>query len=753
MSPRLFKPVLLGLAVGAVGLLLFLLPAGPAIEEGIGLDILFALRGERRAPPQVVIVSVDKESADRLNLPNDLRRWPRSLHARVTDTLAEKGAAVVAFDLWFEEPRGDGQDRLFARSLERASNVVLCERLKQEDHPLADRGGTPRGSVTVARHVPAIPLLAKAAAAQCPYPLPKVPYKVTADWTFEAGAKDAPTLPVVSFQIFALPVYEDFLRLLSKFAPDFAAGLPGSGKEILAARSVEKRVRELRTLFRTQPGLAGKMLEELKRSGTVSGDAATGRMLRSLIRMYQGESTKHLNFYGPPRTIATVPYYRLAGVGPDPVAGGERVDLRGKAVFVGSSELLLHEQKDGFHTAYTQPNGLDLSGVEIAATSFANLLEDMPLRPPGPRAQLALLFFFGLATGVICGRFHPLLAATGVAALGALYLAAARHEFAAAGTWYPVAIPLFFQAPLAFVGSIVHKYVDSNRERRNIRKAFGHYLPDDVVEELMENFAGRESSNRVVYGICLNTDAEQYTALSEIMEPKELGRLMNSYYEAIFAPVKAHGGIVSNVIADSMLAIWVSPGPDPALRGNACRAALDIAAAIERFNGSAGARNLPTRIGMHSGPILLGHLGAADHYEYRPVGNIVNTAARIEGLNKYLGTRVLVSGEVIERLDGFLSREIGEFLFLGKTKPLAVHELVGRIEEAGVPQRKACAVYAEGLDAFRRRSWDEAIRRFQETVDILGEDGPSMFFVGLCTHYRKDPPEPVWDGVVRMDKK
>ncbi|MBI5418685.1 MAG: adenylate/guanylate cyclase domain-containing protein [Deltaproteobacteria bacterium] len=753
MISRLVKPVFLGLLTGVVGLGLCLFSAGPNLEEGIGLDILFKLRGERRAPPEVLIVSVDKESSDHLNLPDDLRKWPRSLHARLTDSLAGKGASVIAFDLFFEEARSLRDDLRFADSIDRASNVVLCERMKKDDVPLTDREGIPRGNVKVAKLAPPIPALAKAAVALSPYPLPKVPVKVSEDWTFETGAADTPTLPVVALQLFAMPVYEDFLRLLERVDPDRAARLPRDGKGIVAARSVEKLVRDIREVFEGRPRLAERMLAELEASGTFSGDAGKRRTLRSLIRMYEGGSRKHLNFYGPPRTIVTVPYYKLVKIEQGHGGGVLPVDVRGKAVFVGSSELLLHEQKDGFHTVFTQSNGLDLSGVEIAATSFANLLEDMPVRPLGPRTHLAVVFLWGVAIGVVCGLFHPLLSAAGVLTLGALYLFVAKHQFAAAGSWHPIVLPLFFQAPLAFFGSIVAKYVDSNRERRNIRRAFGYYLPDAVVDELVVNFAEVESSNRLVYGICLGTDAEQYTSLSEITTPKELGRLMNNYYEAIFHPVKAHGGIVSNVVGDSMLAIWVSARPDPALREKACLAALDIADAIERFNRSTGFRDLPTRIGLHSGLILLGNIGAVDHYEYRPVGDIVNTAARIEGLNKYLGTRVLVSGDVIERLEGFLTREIGEFLFLGKSKSLVVHELVSRLEESDEQHRKACAMYAEGLDAFRRQSWDEAIRKFRETADSFGQDRPSHFFLNLCTHYRKNPPGAPWDGVVRMDRK
>ena len=115
------------------------------------------------------------------------------------------------------------------------------------------------------------------------------------------------------------------------------------------------------------------------------------------------------------------------------------------------------------------------------------------------------------------------------------------------------------------------------------------------------------------------------------MEPAELGALMNRYYGVLFEPVKRHGGLVQDVVGDSMLAIWATTEPDASLRSRACLAALDIASAVDRFNATSGRFALPTRIGLHSGRLLLGSVGAIDHYEYRAVGDIVNTATRLEG--------------------------------------------------------------------------------------------------------------------------
>jgi adenylate cyclase len=210
---------------------------------------------------------------------------------------------------------------------------------------------------------------------------------------------------------------------------------------------------------------------------------------------------------------------------------------------------------------------------------------------------------------------------------------------------------------------------------------------------------------------------------------------------------------VANVVGDSMLAIWVTAEPDSALRDQACLAALDIAEAVHSFNQSSDTLHLPTRIGLHSGYIVLGHIGAAGHYEYRAVGDIVNTATRIEGLNKYLGTRILISEDVISHVEGFLTRELGKFVLVGKSKPVVVHELLCRTEELNGQKRNSCMAFAAALDAFRRRSWEAAMEKFYVCIKNRGEDGPSQFYLKLCEQYRMQPPGDSWDGEVYMDKK
>jgi adenylate cyclase len=358
-----------------------------------------------------------------------------------------------------------------------------------------------------------------------------------------------------------------------------------------------------------------------------------------------------------------------------------------------------------------------------------------------------------MVLAAVCRLLPAFAAALAVVALGTLYLAAADYQFKSSGTWYPLAIPLMFQMPVAFFGTLWWKYIDTQRERRNIRRAFGYYLPDRVVDELARGMGKVGTSSQMVHGTCMCTDGEQYVSLSEMMSPKELTLFMNRYYETVFKPVKEHGGIISDVVGDSMMAIWATSHPDAALRTQACLASVDIADAVKRFNRSSDNPKLPTRIGMHSGLMSLGSIGGVNHYEYRAVGDVVNTAARIEGLNKVLGTQILASYEVIEQLSGLLTRELGSFVLAGKSKPVEIHELLCRMEHSSEEQRKLCAAFGEALDAYRKQYLGEARALFQNCLEIAAEDGPSRFYKDLCKKNVESPPEEGWDGLIYMNKK
>lgn len=749
---RLFKSAFLGFFIGIAGVTLSFFHIAHDLEEGAGLGLLFSLRGVRKAPSEVVVVSIDSESSERLNVSGNPDRWPRSLHARLVENLARAGARVVTFDLYFLEPGSPKENNSFAEAIKKARNVVLAEPLKAETVSASDVSGSSRGEHSIVKVVKPIAALSESAVATAPFVLPRMPVRVSQYWTFHTGSGDSPTFPAVAFQIYALPAYDSFVRLLEKVSPKQTGKMPRDAGAAIKARGATRFVRDIREIFESDPFVAKKMVEELERSSLAASDGNTYRLVKSLIKMYGGVNRRYLNYYGPPRTLSTLPFYQALRLG-EGSGGALPMDLKGKAVFVGLSEILLTQRQDSFYTVFSRTNGVFISGVEIAATAFSNLLEDMHVQPVGSRYYILIILTWGILVGVICRMAAPVVAGLAIVGLSILYLIAAEYQFKAAGTWYPIIIPLCLQAPFGFFGAVLWDYFETNKERQNIRKALAYYIPNDVVDELAKNLVDIKRGGQTIYGACLFADAAGYTDLSETMGPRELSDLMQKYFEATLEPVKQTGGLVVDLKGDSILAIWKGARPEAQLREQACNAALDVAKAVSRFNQAFETLKLPTRVGVHAGQIFLGNIGAADHYEYAVTGDTVNTASRMDGLNKYLGTEILVSEEVIHQLDGFLTREAGRFRLKGKAQPIQVHELICRVEESEEKQKKACAIFSEALRAFGRQSWDEAKEKFHQSIEYSGEDGLSSFYLKLCEQYKNHPPEGPWEGVIHLQEK
>jgi adenylate cyclase len=718
----------------------------------MGLGLLFKLRGPRPAPSDAVVVSIDKESADQLKIPENPDKWPRSLHARLIENLNREGAKVVTFDVHFLEARIPEDDKLFAQAISKSGNVVLADALTAREIPI-DNSGSLAAEHSIVKPVKPLPLLGDAAVATVPFVLPRIPFKVNNYWTFQTNAGDVPTFPIVAYQLFNMEAYDDFVRLLEKTRPSLAGKIPPKLDTAITQKGLVKLMRDIRGIFESDPLLESQMIDELERPTTAlpssSGKVAT---LKTLVKLYGGSNRRYINYYGPPRTIHTIPFYKALQLG-NGGDHGKPSDLKNKAVFVGLSEKILAERKDSFYTVFSQANGVFIGGVEIAATAFLNILEDKPVNPVPSHYFLFIIVVWGTLVGLICRVTPVIVAASSVIGLGALYLFGASYQFNAAGTWFPIVIPLFVQAPLGFFGAVLWNYVETNKERQQIRKALAYYVPDEVVDQLAKNIVDIKNSGQMVYGACLFADVAGYTTLSEKMTPQQLSDLMHKYFEATFEPVKKHGGLVVNLKGDSFLAIWKAARAEAGLRQQACLAALDVAKAVHRFNGSYENLNLPTRVGVHSGQIFLGNIGAGDHYEYGPTGDTVNTASRMDGLNKYLGTEVLASDEIVNELDGILRREVGKFVLKGKAQPIVVHELLGRIDEADGQKKKACDLFAEALGAFRNRSWDAAREKFHEVLESSETDGPAHFYVKLCEQYKKNPPEETWEGAIPLEEK
>jgi adenylate cyclase len=731
-----------GVAAVLVGLMVMFSPLGMGLEERFGLSWLFWTRGPLEPPSDVVVVSLDGVSGERLGLAARLREWPRRLYAELIERLVAADAAVIVFDLRLDQPRDPANDAALAQAIRDAGRVVLFEHLELKNRPLAGRGTALAGVFTTEQVHPPIAPLAEAAAGLGPFPLPKVPARVSQFWAFRPG--DEPTLPVVALQRYATPVEEDWRVLLH------AAGYPEADRLPSAARlrdphALRRYMMDLRKAFGADPGLGATMAEPL-----VDGAKAPGRrLLAALVDAYRGADSRYLNFYGAAGRVPTVPLHAVldpaAAPGSEPWPG-----FAGRAVFIGQSELMnLHD--DGFVTAFSRADGIDLSGVEIAATAFANLVDGSLLEPAGPALTLALLLAFGFAIGGIGGALHGPIAVPATLLLGGSFYAAAALVFARQNLWLPVVTPLLVQLPLGLFLGLLLQYRDAHRARTNISRAMGYYLPRAVTRGFAEKALDPSTLKEHVFAVCLVTDASRFTTLAEAMTPAELSEFLDRYFAILFGVVERYGGVVTDVVGDGTTSVWTAPRPERSCRLRACLAALEISCALDAFNEQNRPRTMPTRIGLNAGAAMVGNVGGSGRFAYSVVGDCVNTASRLQTLNKKVGTRIIAAAAVVEGLDEIVTRPLGKFQLCGKDDALAAVEVVGGA--ADLPRPEIAPGFAGALREFEGGRWAAAAARFDTVLAARPLDGPAAFYRKYCDQYLEGTAAPPVLGAIRLESK
>ncbi len=743
---RWIKGLIAGTLTAGVGVLLGLTPLGANFEQSVGLSWLFKLRGPIEAPVEVAVVAIDDQTGNHLGLSKLPREWPRSVHARLVENLTRQGASAIVFDMDFQLPKQVEDDAAFGKAVADSGRVIMVEKLVGKRQPLVNSSGKQTGSVWVEQLALPIPVLATAAKGLGPFPLPKVQVAVHQFWAFKQSV-GAPTMPATALQVHLMPIYPRLAQLLEKAG--VSAPLPLA--DTARAPEVLAFMRKLRMVFSKNPELGKTLRESLANENNQDIFPSDRPLLQSLVELYEGDDQRYLNFYGPPGSITTIPYHLVAG-SQKTDSGIKLPDLTGKVVFVGFSDLFDPGQPDRFYTVFTNDDGVDLSGVEIAATSFGNLLTDRSLHPPGILGETLIVATFGAIAGAIAYLLPAIAGVPLVLILAAGYGIAAQQVFAEADIWLPLAIPMLVQLPLALFGGLVVQYFLERRKKTRATRAIGLYLPEHLARDFTEKNLDHSALNRVTYSVCFASDMAGFTTISEILKPKELASFLNDYFETLSEPLRRQGVDVIEFRADGIMCAWTAEQPEPGIRYKALLAGLEAIEAIDGFKKRYPQFPQSLRIGLEDGMAYVGHAGGGGHFVYSIVGDCANTAARIEGLNKHLHTQLLTSGSAMEGVEGLLSRFLGEFRFVGKTEPMPILEVLALEKTAGESQRQLCENFANAMEVLRLGQWAEAGKAFEAILQDYPEDGPSRFHLARCQRYADAPPdEPPL--VVNMDAK
>ena len=735
--------------IGALGALLNLTPLGFEFEQDVGLAWLFQARGPVPAPAEAMVAAIDDQTGASLGVSNLPREWPRTVHAGLVERLSAGGAASIAFDFDFQLAKKPEDDATFARAIDASGRVVLAEKLLGKRQPLTDSNGRTTGSVWVERLVAPIEPLANAARGLGSFPLPKVEVAVHEFWVFKPSVGSAPTMPAVALQVAGLDAWRRFDALLRAAGTD--AGLPAAPPATVRAAGLRDFMLATRNAFLSRPELGAELDALLARQPAEALDARQRRLLHALFGMYAGPDHRLLNFYGPPGSIATVPYATLAG-GQPASPDGAVPDVRDRGVFVGFSDLFDPGQPDRFYTVYTNDEGVDLSGVEIAATAFANLLEDRSVQPLASGAALAVPLAFGAIAAALCFLLPASVAVPLTLMLAAAYGYVALTLFDRAQLWLPLATPLLVQLPLALFLGLIAQYLDERAKKDRATRAISLYLPSHLAHDFTEKNLDSSALDRVVYSVCFASDMAGFTTIAEKMKPKELAVFLNDYFESLSEPLRRHGVDVIEFRADGIMCAWTADQPELDVRQRAVAAALGAVEAIDAFKTRHALLAQNLRIGLETGMVYVGHAGGGGHFVYSIVGDSANTAARIEGLNKHLSTQLLASRAAVEGVSGLVTRFVGEFRFVGKAETVPVVEVLGREGACAPATVELARRFDEAMQALGAGDWTLAAGVLDAILATHPADGPTRYHRERCRRYADAPPAgPGW--VVNMDSK
>lgn len=707
------------------------------------LDLRFVSRGVMVPGEETVIVAIDEKSL------SELGRWPwrRTVMADLIDRLDAYGVRAIGFDVVFAEPDEHGS----IAALESVAREI--EDMGLDDHRVfdllekrieaADTDAVLAGAIENAMKVTlgyffytsereAAHLSAEVVQAGAEslmgsqYQAVRFTGKPRDSFMIEAfaAATNIPTLSEVAENsgfFNALPDADGTNRW-SPLAISYDDAVYPS---LALATLMVYRDWPLLAMIISDPGVDRIIFDET----TIPVDTA-GRML--------------INYRGPGETF---PHYSISDIIQD------RLDpelFRDRIVLVGATATGIYDLRvTPFSTVYP--------GIEIHATVIDNILhEDFLKRPDWTFiADLLAVLLLGLLMVPVLSRMKALYGFIFAVLLAAAWVVFNFQLFARCSLWlnmvYPVVTIL-----LIYVGVTLYRYISEEREKKKIRGAFQYYLTPSVIEEMLKDpdklkLGGDKKDLTVLF-----SDIRGFTSISEKLSPEELVHLLNEYLTAMTEKVFQQEGLLDKYMGDAIMAVYGAPldQPDHALR--ACLTALDMMKEMKVLRArwtAEGKPDMDIGIGINSGDMVVGNMGSDMRFDYTVMGDSVNLGARLESINKEYGTNIVISEFTYGLIkDTLLCRELDAVQVKGKSLPVSIYELLGRVgDDDG--DYGFLPVFEEGLALYRGCMWDEAIAAFRRVLEIKPGDHPSQMYIERCETLREHPPEEDWDCVFRMTTK
>ena len=404
-----------------------------------------------------------------------------------------------------------------------------------------------------------------------------------------------------------------------------------------------------------------------------------------ISRVHSGKSysipeNAYISYAGPPRSFRTVSYYQA--LKPDLFL--PKNYFRGKIVLVGRAIKSSPEPQRTHPDVFAVPFIFSkmssfMSGVEIQANMVNDLLKGEFVTRGNRLLSLFIFLLMGLMGSLLQIRWKPMMSAVMTVICFSLYLMAAYYIFEQFRLWIPtLSVVLSISLPYTFFG--IEAYVQSEKKRREIRRAFSHYLSPSILENVLAYPEKLRLGGEKVEATVLFSDIAGFTTMAEAMSPEEVASLLNRYFGEMTKILFEYKGTIDKFIGDAIMAFWGAPVADSDHALNACRAAILMQRRLRSFREELKDLNLPEifiRIGINTGPVIVGNMGSPELFDYTVLGDTVNIASRLEGANKEFGTSVMISNSVYEKVASSVkTRLLGGIKVKGKAEEIGVYELV-----------------------------------------------------------------------------
>ncbi|HZE21390.1 MAG TPA: adenylate/guanylate cyclase domain-containing protein, partial [Desulfobaccales bacterium] len=435
-----------------------------------------------------------------------------------------------------------------------------------------------------------------------------------------------------------------------------------------------------------------------------------------------------INYLGPGGLIPT--YSATAVLNGTLPAGA----LKDKIVLVGATAV-------GIYDLRVTPFSGNFPGVEVQATIMDNLLRGNFIRTPPFALGIMLLILVGLA--IMLGRILPRLSAAWALIFTLVviegYVGINYYLFSRQGLELEVFYPLGLIV-LVYLGVTMQRFLAEERERERIRKTFESYVAPTVVQEMLKHpeqlrLGGERREISILF-----TDIRGFTTMSENLDPEALVKLLHDFLNPMSNIIINQGGTIDKYMGDAIMALFGAPLVQPDHPQMACRAALEMAAILASLNeewATQGHPPLRIGVGVNTGPVAVGNMGSDRLFDYTAVGDNVNLASRLEGLNKYYGTNILISETTAHALgNGFILRDVDQVRVKGKVHAARIYQLLGE----GEPEPELAgfvALYHQGLTLYREGRFDECLAAFTQALELRPGDTVCQRYLQLAQKHRE----------------